>query len=1347
MATDKLMFKAGVELDQASINTLKKSLDNLLKINKSDYLDLNQALGIKEATANFNEMKDSVRKVKEALSKSYNADLGTTNISKFNQELKKMDISKIARDFNSAGAQGRIAFKNMTTEILTTNLQLKQTNKFLNDMATTMGNTIKWGITSSIFNNITGSVQKAYGYVKDLDSSLNNIRIVSGQSAAQMEDFAKQANNAAQALGSTTTKYTDAALIYYQQGLGTEEVIERTNATIKMANVLGESADKVSSYMTAIWNNFDDGSKSMEYFGDVVTALGASTAASSEEIAVGLEKFASVAETAGLSYEYATSALATVVATTRQSADTVGTAFKTIFARIQGLNLGETLDDGTTLNKYSKALAAVGISIKDQNGELKAMDNILDEMGAKWQTLNKDQQLALAQTVAGTRQYNQLVSLMNNWDFMKENIDTARNATGTLEEQQATYMESLEAHLKSLKAAQENVFDSLFDADSFKSLVDVFTKLTNAAATFIDGIGGGGTALLALGSIGMNVFNNQIGNAIGTLVNNFQSAKVNLEQIRAELEVMDGLKMANLSDADVEELIRLKSEINGLGDLLNESQKNEANTLLKQLNDYQNQQIAFEQELAEALEVVDHTVGETVDDLHNIGEYTGEIEKIMNVLQGGTSKHSQGGIVGQTKEAITAVEAYRDALQKLNEAEQKNAEKINDDEASKAEAEAFKNLAATVDVVIEKFNAFKDSGMVNEDVKDRVLELAEAFKEVRSQGEENGEKQATELVNLVERVSAEVEEKVKKTVATIKAEQEGASANLKEQTDNARGVINNFISNFDAAKIAKGVTTLISGVGQLTTSIMSLKNIGKIIDNDNISAGEKFGQVLSALSMALTTFTIGLKSVKNALIELGIVKDIAFPELAAIVAITTGVIALGVAIANITSKEEKLAQRAKATAEALKKATEEAKKEAQELKSTFDGYDSVVDKLNSCTIGTQEWRDALAEVNDKVLEILDKYPQLLSMEGALEETSEGLRLTDAGRQALEDSIRQKVETTSSASIMANAASQQADFNVDFKKFSDKVSTERSYIDEEGIQKYYDFAPIIKQNIDTLSKLQGEALESKLNELFEGVEEFKGSTKDLANEIVKSSDDLRKLGEESAAVATALDNASKVVVDSKLGDAFTDTEKKMASFDYAKIVKDIEADVKKENKNVDRTMSKDNSAVKDLWNRYNKAIGREGNEYELQDNAVRHGNTNRTFHYYDDNNKKQDIDIDSMAKTIAAAEALEQLTASAESARATLNHLDETVNDSNISNGIKDFIANRSMYGMTSTDLTRMQGQIDESGGIEAYLDKLFGSGDGELSQEEVNALGFTSAEEMIASFEDGMKRASEANNI
>jgi len=37
--------------------------------------------------------------------------------------------------------------------------------------------------------------------------------------------------------------------------------------------------------MTAVWNNFDNGTKSLEYYADVMAKLGATTASSTDEIA------------------------------------------------------------------------------------------------------------------------------------------------------------------------------------------------------------------------------------------------------------------------------------------------------------------------------------------------------------------------------------------------------------------------------------------------------------------------------------------------------------------------------------------------------------------------------------------------------------------------------------------------------------------------------------------------------------------------------------------------------------------------------------------------------------------------------------------------------------------------------------------------------------------------------------------------------------------------------------------------------------------------------------------------------------------------------------------------------
>ena len=439
------------------------------------------------------------------LNKALNKETGKLDLTAFNQSIASsgQTLESYATSLMSLGPAGEQAFLKVATAITQSELPLRRTNKLFDQLWTTMKNTMRWQLTSSVLHGFVGALEQAYGYTKDLDRSLNEIRIVSGQSAEDMAQFAEQANKAAKALSTTTTDYTDASLIYYQQGLSDQEVLDRTETTIKMANVAGTSAETASQQLTAIWNNFYDGSESLEHYADVLVKLGAATASSSDEISEGIEKFAAVANTVGLSYEYAASALATVTAQTRESASVVGTAFRTLFSRIQGLQQGETLDDGTTLNKYSQALANVGVQIKDASGELKGMDEILDDLGGKWDTLAQDQKIALAETVAGVRQWTQLIALMDNWDFFKENLALAENADGALTQQADIYAESWEAARDRTKAAAEDIYDSLINPNFYIGVDNVITPLLSRTADVIDALGGL-KGILAVVALGMN---------------------------------------------------------------------------------------------------------------------------------------------------------------------------------------------------------------------------------------------------------------------------------------------------------------------------------------------------------------------------------------------------------------------------------------------------------------------------------------------------------------------------------------------------------------------------------------------------------------------------------------------------------------------------------------------------------------------------------------------------------------------------------------------------------------------------------------------------------------------------
>lgn len=472
---------------KTSLQSLQKDLQSLA------------AMPIRLDDGSVTNAINNVKQLEHHLKTATNVNTGKLDISKFAQQLKQsnMDLKTYANSLNMLGTQGQTAFLKLAQSIAAGQGPLRRTNKLMTELWTTMKNTMRWQLTSSLLTGFTSAISTAVGYAKNLDKSLNDIRIVSGQSAASMDAFAERANKAAKALSASTLAYTDAAKIYYQQGdLGTKAIEERTEATIKMSNVTGDSAEEVSSYMTAIWNNFDKGSKSLEYFADVMAKLGAETAASTSEIATGLEKFAGIAETVGLSYEYATSALATLVAETRQSPETVGTALKTIFSRLQGLSLGETLEDGTTLNKYSEALAVVGVQIKEQDGSLKDMDKILDELGKKWNFLAEDQKMALAQTVGGVRQYTQLITLMENYDDFKINVDLAVDAEGTLDEQQKIFEDGWEASSKRVRASLEQLYSQLIDKDMFTDINNILSGLLDSVSGVIKGFGGIGNMLL-----------------------------------------------------------------------------------------------------------------------------------------------------------------------------------------------------------------------------------------------------------------------------------------------------------------------------------------------------------------------------------------------------------------------------------------------------------------------------------------------------------------------------------------------------------------------------------------------------------------------------------------------------------------------------------------------------------------------------------------------------------------------------------------------------------------------------------------------------------------------------------
>ena len=388
---------------------------------------------------------------------------------------------------------------------------LKQMNGTLRAFGQTLKNTVKWELSSNIIHGLESAISGAVSYAKNLNTSLTNIRIVTGQSVEDMAKFAIEANKAARALSTTTKAYADASLIYYQQGDSVEQAAKKAEITLKAANSsFNTSASEMSEYLTAVWNSYQVGADELERYVDIMAALGAKTATSLEEIATSMQKVAATANTVGVSMEQVSSIVATVSSVTRESAESIGTSYKTIFARIGDLKLGDTLEDGVNLGQVSSQLDKIGVAILDANGDMRDMGAIIEDLGDKWQTMTRAEQTAIAQVVAGKRQYTQLMALFENWDMYQNNMNIAQTSSGALQDMQDTYAESWKAASDQVTASLENIYGKIINDQAIIKFTKSISDVIDTIGGLIDAFGGIGGVLGSLGAIGVKVFEKQL---------------------------------------------------------------------------------------------------------------------------------------------------------------------------------------------------------------------------------------------------------------------------------------------------------------------------------------------------------------------------------------------------------------------------------------------------------------------------------------------------------------------------------------------------------------------------------------------------------------------------------------------------------------------------------------------------------------------------------------------------------------------------------------------------------------------------------------------------------------------
>lgn len=386
---------------------VNKATEDLRKFNEAS----------KTSAASFKQLIVNLKNMPDINWEEMGIDLDQiNNVEQLEDALEKLktrageDGAKALETLKNSADMADTALEDMKKEIDGADRELEELIQRQKDFDDLRNKLLAFFSISNAARIFQRAVRNAYEAIKELDEVMTQTAVVTDFSVGDMWSQLPEYTDRANELGVAVKGVYEASTLYYQQGLKTEEVIEVSTETLKMAKIAGLDYAKATDYMTAALRGFnmEVNETNALRINDVYSELAAITAADTEEIASAMTKTASIASNANMEFETTAAFLSQIIETTRESAETAGTAMKTVIARFQELKkdpseIGEVDGEIVDANKIEGALRTIGVALRDSSGQFRDLDDVFLELAKKWKTLDTNTQRYIATIAAGSR--------------------------------------------------------------------------------------------------------------------------------------------------------------------------------------------------------------------------------------------------------------------------------------------------------------------------------------------------------------------------------------------------------------------------------------------------------------------------------------------------------------------------------------------------------------------------------------------------------------------------------------------------------------------------------------------------------------------------------------------------------------------------------------------------------------------------------------------------------------------------------------------------------------------------------------------------------------------------------
>ena len=479
------------------LNAYKDALEKIRNI-ENDRAEIDKKINKnkKQTTTIINKQKISQEALTAEMEKFKNsADGGQQELFKLYEQLKASGKSatEIAEALNEAQAKQTLAAKNLN----------KANNKGADGLIKKAGAALSLFV---IINQLRRLYRQAIKTVTELDKAMTDTAIVTAMSRKEAWKLIGTYQTLAGQTGLRVTELSGVVNQFLRQGRTLKDALELTRVAAQSAKVAGISASEAVDFLTAAVNGFGLAADQAESIADKFASVASQSASSFKELALAMSKVAPTAQSAGISIDFMMGVLAKGIETTREAPENIGTAFKTIFARMREVtDLGKAMEDGMDLNRVEKALLSVGVPLRDVSGQFRNLETVLFDVGEKWETLTSVEQAYLATALAGSRQQPRLLAIFNDFARTKELIQASADSTGDLAFQHFAYMTGMEASMTNLNNSFERFITTLTDSEIVIGIIQQISRIVDYLASVLSSLADASsittTALIILGTI------------------------------------------------------------------------------------------------------------------------------------------------------------------------------------------------------------------------------------------------------------------------------------------------------------------------------------------------------------------------------------------------------------------------------------------------------------------------------------------------------------------------------------------------------------------------------------------------------------------------------------------------------------------------------------------------------------------------------------------------------------------------------------------------------------------------------------------------------------------------------